>query len=81
MALIANSTGIPHMQYDWNINIDLLQRQMNHQLSVNVAPTLGALSRAYLDIIKTNYEWKTFTIIYETTEGEQNTAEHLNTLG
>ena len=69
VALIANTTGIPHMQYDWNIEIDLEQHKMNHRMTVNVAPPLAKLSRAYLDIIKTNFEWKKFTIYYETKQG------------
>ncbi|TMW44675.1 hypothetical protein DOY81_010240, partial [Sarcophaga bullata] len=69
VALIANTTGIPHMQYDWNIEIDLEQHKMNHRMTVNVAPPLAKLSRAYLDIIKMNFEWKKFTIYYETKQG------------
>ena len=69
VALIANTTGIPHMQYDWNIEIDLEQHKMNHRMTVNVAPPLAKLSRAYLDIIKANFEWKKFTIYYETKQG------------
>ncbi|KAL9929272.1 glutamate receptor IIA isoform 1-T1 [Glossina fuscipes fuscipes] len=69
VALIANSTGIPHLQYDWNIETTIEQLQLNHRMSVNVAPTLSAISKAYWDIIKINYDWKTFTIFYQSEQG------------
>lgn len=69
VALIANSTGIPHLQYDWNIETTIEQLQLNHRMSVNVAPTLTAISKAYWDIIKINYDWKTFTIFYQSEQG------------
>lgn len=69
VAQIANTTGIPHIEYDWKLEATR-QEHLNNQMTVNVAPALSALSRAYYDIIKTNYEWRTFTLIYETPEGE-----------
>ncbi|XP_065357964.1 glutamate receptor ionotropic, kainate 2 [Calliphora vicina] len=69
VALIANTTGLPHMQYDWNIETDIEQRKLNHHMTVNVAPPLTTLSRAYLDIIKTSFGWKKFTLYYETKKG------------
>ncbi|XP_002002744.3 glutamate receptor ionotropic, kainate 2 [Drosophila mojavensis] len=68
VAQIANTTGIPHIEYDWKLEATR-QEHLNNQMTVNVAPALSALSRAYYDIIKTNYEWRTFTLIYETPEG------------
>lgn len=69
VAQIANTTGIPHIEYDWKLEATR-QEHLNHQMTVNVAPSLSALSRAYFEIIKTNYEWRTFTLIYETPEGK-----------
>lgn len=69
VALIANSTGIPHLQYDWNIESSVEQHKLNHRMTVNVAPPIHLLSRAYLDIIKTNFGWRKFTIFYESKEG------------
>ncbi|XP_016946037.3 glutamate receptor ionotropic, kainate 2 isoform X1 [Drosophila suzukii] len=68
VAQIANTTGIPHIEYDLKLEATR-QEHLNHQMSVNVAPSLSVLSRAYFEIIKTNYEWRTFTLIYETPEG------------
>ncbi|KAL7740684.1 hypothetical protein ACLKA6_000051 [Drosophila palustris] len=68
VAQLANMTGIPHIEFDWQIEATR-QEHLNHQMTVNVAPSLSALSRAYYEIIKTNYEWRTFTLIYETPEG------------
>ncbi|XP_068151172.1 glutamate receptor ionotropic, kainate 2 [Drosophila tropicalis] len=68
VAQIANTTGIPHIEYDFKLEA-VRQEHLNHQMSVNVAPTLSVLSRAYFEIIKTNYEWRIFTLIYETPEG------------
>ncbi|XP_017012808.2 glutamate receptor ionotropic, kainate 2 isoform X1 [Drosophila takahashii] len=68
VAQIANTTGIPHIEYDLKLEATR-QEHLNHQMSVNVAPSLSVLSRAYYEIIKTNYEWRTFTLIYETPEG------------
>jgi len=69
VAQIANTTGIPHIEYDLKLEATR-QEHLNHQMSVNVAPSLSVLSRAYFEIIKTNYEWRTFTLIYETPEGK-----------
>ncbi|XP_058982073.1 glutamate receptor ionotropic, kainate 2 [Musca domestica] len=69
VALIANNAGIPHLQYDWDIDIDLEQRRLNHQMSVSVAPALQTVARAYLDIIRKDYKWRKFTLIYETEQG------------
>lgn len=63
------------MQYDWNIDVDIEQRKLNHKMSVNVAPPLTILTRAYLDIIKTNFEWKKFTIYYENEKGMERIFE------
>nr|AAA28574.1 glutamate receptor subunit [Drosophila melanogaster] len=68
VAQIANATGIPHIEYDLKLEATR-QEQLNHQMSINVAPSLSVLSRAYFEIIKSNYEWRTFTLIYETPEG------------
>ncbi|XP_030380658.1 uncharacterized protein LOC115628614 [Scaptodrosophila lebanonensis] len=68
VAQIANTTGIPHIEFDWKLEATR-QEHLNHQMSVNVAPTLTVLSRAYFEIVKTNYEWRTFTLVYETPEG------------
>ncbi|KAH8403007.1 hypothetical protein KR222_003097, partial [Zaprionus bogoriensis] len=68
VAQIANTTGIPHIEFDWKLEATH-QEHLNHQMTVNVAPALSAISRAYFEIIKTNYEWRTFTLIYETPEG------------
>lgn len=73
VAQIANTTGIPHIEYDWKLEATR-QEHLNNQMTVNVAPALSALSRAYYDIIKTNYEWRTFTLIYETPEGKLSNA-------
>lgn len=70
VAQIANTTGIPHIEYDLKLDTATQQEHLNHKMSVNVAPSLTVLSRAYFEIIKTNYEWRTFTLIYETPEGE-----------
>lgn len=69
VAQIANTTGIPHIEFDWKLEATR-QEHLNNQMTVNVAPSLSALSRAYFEIIKTNYEWRIFTLIYETPEGE-----------
>ncbi|XP_043641530.1 glutamate receptor ionotropic, kainate 2 [Drosophila teissieri] len=68
VAQIANATGIPHIEYDLKLEATR-QEQLNHQMSVNVAPSLAVLSRAYFEIVKTNYEWRTFTLVYDTPEG------------
>ncbi|XP_017098809.3 glutamate receptor ionotropic, kainate 2 [Drosophila bipectinata] len=69
VAQIANTTGIPHIEYDLKLDTATQQEHLNHKMSVNVAPSLTVLSRAYFEIIKSNYEWRTFTLIYETPEG------------
>ncbi|XP_062134583.1 glutamate receptor ionotropic, kainate 2 [Drosophila sulfurigaster albostrigata] len=68
VAQLANMTGIPHIEFDWKLEAER-QDHLNHQMTVNVAPSLSVLSRAYHEIIKTNYEWRTFTMIYETPDG------------
>ncbi|XP_017048956.1 glutamate receptor ionotropic, kainate 2 [Drosophila ficusphila] len=68
VAQIANTTGIPHIEFDLKLEATR-QEHLNHQMTVNVAPSLSALSRAYFEIIKTNYEWRTFTLIYDSPEG------------
>ncbi|XP_034472188.1 LOW QUALITY PROTEIN: glutamate receptor ionotropic, kainate 1 [Drosophila innubila] len=67
VAQIANMTGTPHIEFDWKAEATR-QEHLNNRMTVNVAPSLSALSRAYYEIIKTNYEWRTFTLIYETPE-------------
>lgn len=73
VAQIANTTGIPHLEFDWKLEATR-QEHLNNQMTVNVAPSLSALSRAYFEIIKTNYEWRIFTLVYETPEGEFGTV-------
>ncbi|XP_037961200.1 glutamate receptor ionotropic, kainate 2 [Teleopsis dalmanni] len=68
VADIANSTGIPHLQFDFKEG-ESLPEKLNHRMTVNVAPAPTILARAYWDIIKTNYDWKAFTILYENDAG------------
>lgn len=69
VAQVANMTGTPHIEFDWKIEASR-QEHLNNQMTVNVAPSLSTLSRAYYEIIKLNYEWRIFTLIYETPEGK-----------
>ncbi|XP_018792414.1 PREDICTED: glutamate receptor ionotropic, kainate 2 [Bactrocera latifrons] len=68
VAVIANATGIPHMKFDWRIESPT-QDRLNNRMTVNVAPSVAMISRAYYSIIKYNYEWQQFTLVYETKIG------------
>ncbi|XP_036340742.1 glutamate receptor ionotropic, kainate 2-like [Rhagoletis pomonella] len=68
VAVIANATGIPHMEFDLKIQ-STLQWRLNNRMTVNVAPSVAMISKAYFGIIKSDYQWEQFTIVYETKEG------------
>nr|QKN21515.1 glutamate receptor ionotropic kainate 2 [Zeugodacus tau] len=68
VAVIANATGIPHMEFDWRIESPT-QDRLNNRMTVNVAPSVSMISKAYYSIIKANYKWNKFTLIYETKAG------------
>ncbi|XP_036340677.1 glutamate receptor ionotropic, kainate 1-like [Rhagoletis pomonella] len=64
--VICNTTGIPHLQFDWHANEAYGGHSRNHKLTVNVAPTEQMLSCAFLDIMRMKQlDWKSFTIVYE----------------
>ncbi|XP_067620607.1 glutamate receptor ionotropic, kainate 2 isoform X2 [Eurosta solidaginis] len=67
VAVIANATGIPHLEFDWQRE-STFQERFNKIMTVNVAPAVSMISKAYLSIIKSSYEWSEFTIVYETKE-------------
>nr|QKN21287.1 glutamate receptor ionotropic kainate 2 [Bactrocera dorsalis] len=68
VAVIANATGIPHMEFDWRIESPT-QDRLNNRMTINVAPSVSMISKAYYSIIKSNYEWQQFTLVYETKIG------------
>nr|XP_036232278.1 glutamate receptor ionotropic, kainate 2 [Bactrocera oleae] len=68
VAVIANATGIPHMEFDWRIESPN-QDRLNNRMTINVAPSVSMISKAYFSIIKSNYEWNQFTLVYETEAG------------
>uniref|UniRef100_W8CAB7 Glutamate receptor ionotropic, kainate 2 n=1 Tax=Ceratitis capitata TaxID=7213 RepID=W8CAB7_CERCA len=68
VAIIANATGIPHMEFDWSI-ASPAQNILNNRMTVNVAPSVAMISKAYYNIIKNHYGWDEFTIVYETKAG------------
>ncbi|XP_060666776.1 glutamate receptor ionotropic, kainate 2 [Drosophila nasuta] len=63
--VLCNMTGIPHLQFDWHPQQPLRDR-INHQMTVNVAPSELILSSALSDILRSKaFDWKSFTIAYE----------------
>lgn len=74
VALLANATGIPHLLYDWNrdsssIINGIKSLNHHHRLSVNVAPSSFQLRQAYADLIQRNFNWKSFTILFDDHKG------------
>lgn len=63
--VLCNMTGIPHLQFDWHPQQSFRER-LNHQMSINVAPSELILSTALSDILRNKaFDWKSFTIAYE----------------
>lgn len=63
--VLCNMTGIPHLQFDWHPQQSMRER-LNHQLSINVAPSELIISTALADILRSkDFDWKSFTIAYE----------------
>lgn len=63
--VLCNMTGIPHLQFDWHPQQSFRER-LNHQMTVNVAPSELILSTALSDILRSKaFDWKSFTIAYE----------------
>ncbi|XP_053961748.1 glutamate receptor ionotropic, kainate 2 isoform X1 [Anastrepha ludens] len=77
VAVIANATGIPHIEFDWKFQ-STFQERVNNRMTVNVAPSIAMISKAYFSIIKSVYEWEQFTIVYETQEGLARLQDLLN---
>ena len=59
---ICDAMEIPHVEtrWDYHENVDFY--------SINLYPYYMTLSQAYIDLI-TKWNWKAFTILYETNEG------------
>ncbi|XP_030555154.1 glutamate receptor ionotropic, kainate 2 [Drosophila novamexicana] len=63
--VLCNMTGIPHLQFDWHPQQSSRER-LNHQLTINVAPSELIISTALSDILRSKaFDWKSFTIAYE----------------
>ncbi|XP_017856767.1 PREDICTED: glutamate receptor ionotropic, kainate 1 [Drosophila arizonae] len=63
--VLCNMTGIPHLQFDWHPQQSARER-LNHQLTINVAPSELIISTALSDILRSKeFDWKSFTIAYE----------------
>ncbi|KAL7740685.1 hypothetical protein ACLKA6_000052 [Drosophila palustris] len=63
--VLCNMTGIPHLQFDWHPQESFRER-LNHQMTINVAPSELILSTALYDILRSkSFDWKSFTIAYE----------------
>ncbi|XP_064553646.1 glutamate receptor ionotropic, kainate 2 [Drosophila montana] len=63
--VLCNMTGIPHLQFDWHPQQSPRER-LNHQLTINVAPSELIISMALSDILRSKaFDWKSFTIAYE----------------
>ncbi|XP_069963073.1 glutamate receptor ionotropic, kainate 2 isoform X2 [Bactrocera oleae] len=56
------------MEFDWRIESPT-QDRLNNRMTINVAPSVSMISKAYFSIIKSNYEWNQFTLVYETEAG------------
>lgn len=68
--VICNTTGIPHLQFDWHEENFYINGR-NHKLTVNVAPAENMLATAFLDILHMKQlNWKSFTIVYENSRSQ-----------
>lgn len=63
VAAICNEVGIPHFIGHWMPENPAIKRPF-HSHTRNLFPNSDHFSRALADLI-TDYDWKTFTIIYE----------------
>lgn len=63
VAAICNEAGIPHFISHWMPELPATKRPY-HSHTRNLFPNSDHFSRALADLI-TDYDWKTFTIIYE----------------
>lgn len=68
VAVVCNSTGIPHLEFDV-ADEEHLEEKPNHQMTLNLYPSQVILSKAYADIVQ-NFGWRKFTIVYDATDGE-----------
>lgn len=66
VASICNEFGIPHLLAHWSPPEELLNIQ-NRQYTRNLFPSANLFSRALAEII-VDYDWKAFTIIYDSRE-------------
>lgn len=60
--------GIPHIKFDYEREETAREKEL-HAMTLNVAPAISILSKAYSDIINT-YGWRSFTIVYDDDKGE-----------
>lgn len=63
VASIANEFGIPHFMSYWTPELPEFKRPFR-QFTRNFYPSPSAFSRALADLVE-DYDWKSFTIIYE----------------
>lgn len=67
VAAICNEFGIPHFMGHWTPEVPAYKRPFR-QFTRNFFPSPNAFSRALADLIE-DYDWKSFTIIYEDSYG------------
>lgn len=53
--------------YDYEREETVREKQL-HSMTMNIAPAISILSKAYFDIVNT-YGWKSFTIVYDNDNG------------
>ncbi|XP_055379344.1 glutamate receptor ionotropic, kainate 2-like [Condylostylus longicornis] len=60
---VCNYAGIPHIKFDWNHDGTFAEKSF-HKMTINMYPSLQALSKAYSDILL-NFGWRQFSLIYQ----------------
>lgn len=63
---------IPHIITHWTPE-PLGGYKTENQMTINVYPDSNVLSRALADLL-VDYSWKSFTLLYDTDEGESGEA-------
>lgn len=66
--MICNVSGIPHIMYDYERE-ETVREKTFHSMTMQVAPAISIISKAYADIIS-SYGWRSFSIIYDNDDGE-----------